>query len=236
MKRNLKALGLAIVAVFAMSAIVAQAAQAKFDTLKTFPTQEHVFLQGEADPTEPNQVFTTVTGGFSVTCTGLSLTATVADKSTESEGEPSYTGCSSPIGSASVRSNGCTYKFTSETNASEHAVVHVICPTGKEIEIETGGCVVFVEGGQTLTGIHYTNVQTGAAEKEMHLTLTTTSEMNIHGHSNGAFACSLGGVPSTFTEATYKGKATVKAFEDNAGVKGAATGVTYETLTTETMP
>jgi hypothetical protein len=235
MKRNLKALGLAIVAVFAMSAIVAQAAQAKFDTIKTFPTQEHMFLKSSADETEPNQVFTTVTGGFSVTCKRLSLMATVLDGSTEAEGEPSYTECSSPLGAAEVNSNGCTYKFTSETNANEHAVVHLVCPAGKEIEISTGGCKLFVPGGQTLTGIHYANVQTGTAEREMHLTMSVTSEMNISGHSGGGLACELGGVPATFTQATYKGKATVQAVEDSNGAEGAATGITVETLTSSEM-
>jgi hypothetical protein len=234
--RYLKIAGPTLLALAAMGAILSSAAQAKFDTIKTFPTQEHIFLKAEADPTEPNQVTATVTGGFTWTCTGFSLRATAADKATEFEGEPVYTGCSTPLGGMAIRSNGCTYKFTSETNVSEHAVAHLVCPTGKELEIETGGCVIFLAGGQTLSGVHYSNVQTGTAEKEMHLTVSITWEMNTHGHSSNSFACQLGGVPATFTEGSYKGKLTVKAVEDNAGVEGAATGATYETLTTETMP
>ena len=57
MTRNLKALGLTLIAVFAMSAVVASAAQA---ALKVTPAEYPAILTGEkfATAEHPNHVFT----------------------------------------------------------------------------------------------------------------------------------------------------------------------------------
>jgi hypothetical protein len=238
MNRRRTGLLLAIAAITALSAVMAQAAQASFDTLKTFPTVEHAFAKAEADPTEPIQEFITVTGGFSIKCNRYTTTATVSDKGTEIAGEPAFSECVSSLGNAvTVKFNGCRYQLTSETDAAEHAAKTILCPAGKEIEIEAvSGCVVFV-GPQVEQGVHYTNVQTGVAEREMHLTVSITAEDSIHWHTNKAFACSLAGIAESGEAGTYKGKWTVKGVEDNAGVEGVGQiGLTTESLSSSTMP
>jgi hypothetical protein len=245
MMRNLKALGLALVAVVALGAIVAQAAQAKFDTITTFPT-EPAIVKVAADPLEKPQVFTAVPGGFSVTCQKVSTVGgTVTDKATEVTGEPRYEECKNSLGGeATVNSNGCHYKFTSETNASEHAEVHLICgseatePKGAGITISTAGATLTI-GTQTLRGVHYTNETTspGTSEREMHITLSATVEKSIHYTCSPAFTCGIAGIPTTGTEATYKGKATVTGVEDIAGQEGPnKIGLTVSTRESEEMP
>jgi hypothetical protein len=254
MKRNLKALGLALVAMVAMSAIVAQAAQAKFDTLRTYPAGSNAFVKVAADPSEPTQKFTAVTKGFFVTCQSVTTTgsgganATIGDKATEVTGEPHYTNCKNSLGGeATVESDGCHYKFTSETDASEHAEAHLICgsesgataPNGPGITIKTAGATITVTGGQTLRGIHYSNETTspGTDEREMHVTLNATVEDSIHYTCSPAFTCGIAGIPTTGTEATYTGRATVTGVKDSEGVEEAGSvGITYETLASSTMP
>jgi hypothetical protein len=138
-------MGVALVAVFAMSVVAASAAQAKFDTLTTFPTT-NVFLTAKALGT---QEFAIQGGKAIVKCSEVSLEtsagkSTNSDKSTSGTAYPLYNKTEntcefSPFGKATVHMNGCYYTFTSETDATGDAQVHVICPPEKEIEITTLG-------------------------------------------------------------------------------------------------
>jgi hypothetical protein len=240
MKRNLIALASALLAVVAMSVIIVQAAQAKFDTLRTYPAGSNAFVKVAGDPAEPAQTFHAVTGGFGVSCAKVSTNkATTGDKATEVTGEPVYTECKSTIGGeATVEANGCHYLFTGETDSTGHAAAHVICPAGKAITIKGAGLIISIPE-QTLRGIHYANETTspGTNEREMHITLTATVEDSIKYTCAPAFACSLTPVPTSGTEGTYKGKVTVTGKEDNEGNEGASSiGLTYETLESASMP
>jgi hypothetical protein len=231
MTRNLKALGLSLVAVFALSALVASAAQAEVHhTLRTSSSTGSAFVEAEAEST---QVFEPAAGaGVNVSCTGVSTeTGTVTDKSTESTGRPIYTGCTSSLGSATVNTAGCHYTFTGTTNANEHAVVHLSACTNGGITISTAGCNMKVPNEQTLTGIHYTNVTTAGGRKDVtiHATVTgiKTTETN--------FICHLGGINDGET-GTYTGTVQTTGFKDNAGVKEGAVDLSMEELTSTTMP
>jgi hypothetical protein len=246
MKRNLKALGLALVAMVAMSAIVAQAAQAKFDTFRTFPAGSNAFVKMTADPTEPGQILTFVSGGFSLNCKKIALNkATITDKTTEITGEPEYTECTNSLGgAATVKANGCHFRFTSETNEKEHAEVHLMCGTeGTEnkpgLTIETAGATITF-GSQTLRGIHYYNRTTEpfvGQERHMELTLAATVEKQLHYTCTPAFICGVAGIPTAGTEGSLKGFATITGKEDTNGVEGGnSIGITYETLESSVMP
>jgi hypothetical protein len=237
MKRNLKVLALGLLAVTALGAVAATAAEANFDTLRTFPAGSSAFVKAEADPTEPNQVLTLVTGGFSTTCKEFSTTeSTVKDKTTEVTGEPHFASCTTSIGvGGSFLAHGCHFQFTSETNASELAPIHFVCPAEKESETQYSGCTLFF-GSQTFNGAHYTNVGTGGAEKEMHLTVSIRAEMDLAYRSQGV-NCALWGIPAKGSEATYLGRLTAKGIEDNGGKEGAGqVGLTMEALSTAEMP
>ena len=114
MIRKFKALGLALVAVFAMSAVVASAAQATAGTLTTFPagktviataeqTAEHEFVlkDHEAEP-----------GKFANTkCKKAVFTGTagVATGATSVTAHPVYTECTAFGQNATITTTGCDY-------------------------------------------------------------------------------------------------------------------------------
>jgi hypothetical protein len=249
MTRNLKVLGLALVAMVAMSAIVAQAAQAKFDTFRTYPGG-NAFVKIGVDPTAPKQEITLVPGGFTLTCEAFSTTgATISDKATEVTGEPHYGNCKNSLGGeAELNSDGCHTKLTSETDANEHAEVHLICgseagatsPNGPGITLKTAGATITITGGQTLRGVHYSNTTTAPffeQERHMEITISTTVEKQVHFTCSPAFTCGIAGIPTSGTEGTIKGKKTMSGKEDQEGQEGAnSVGITVETLASSTMP
>jgi len=223
MSRKFKTLGLAFMAVFAMSAIVASAAQAKYDTLVTGSSP--AILTGSAIE---NQIFTAA--GVEVSCTGVALgeeagANTITTKTTEATVHPVYSGCSIPgLGSATVNTTACHYLFTGETNASNLAQVHIIC-SGSGIKIEGPlGCTITVPS-QTVTGVNYSN---GSGDVVLNPNVTNISY-------TATSICAFVGIPSSGTNATYKGKVTVKADKDEGGKPGAATTLQYETMSTTEM-
>jgi hypothetical protein len=116
MRRKLKTLGLALVAAFAISAVVASAASANFTTATDNTTM--TLLGG-------NQVFKTE-GGAKAECTSaLGYVTKVATVQTELTAVPEYSGCTFTEGSitrlAKIDPMGCTYVFT----ATEQ--VHIEC-------------------------------------------------------------------------------------------------------------
>ncbi len=220
-------MGTGLAVVFAFGIIVVSSAQAHI-----FRTQgaTSAFLEAEADATGGNQVFTT-NGGGSVSCTGIKFgagTATVVDKATSVTAHPEYSGCKvAGLVNTSVTTTECNYAFAGETNASAHAKITIICGPLKVITfIKILGCTLTV-GAQELTGVHYNNIATGAAEKEMHITVQFT--LGAIKYKTEGCASLLGEADGEHTGATYTGNVTVKGFEDNAGVEGAGqVGITVE--------
>ena len=211
MTRNLKALGLAIVAVFAMSAMAASAAQAE---PKTFHTEEaHTLLEGIATT---NQEFNVAAGNL--VCTegifhGTSSVATVDEQTVE----PTYKKCHGPLGEVTVDMNGCHYLLTVDpaTGTPTTGTVHINCPT-KPIEVTAGICTVTVPS-QTVGGITYVNEGSGSS-RDVKVTANATG---IHYIQHGIF-CPGNSFSSskTFTNGTYKGSVTVKGFDTNKNQKG----------------
>jgi hypothetical protein len=250
MTRNLKALGLALIAVFAMSAVAASAAQAKFDTLTTFPTT-NVFLTAKALAT---QEFAIQEGKATVKCSEVELEtgevegsepkkfkSTNTDKSTSITAYPKYNKTEntcevSPFGKGTVHMNGCYYTFTSETDVNGDAEVHIICPPGQKIVITGPGSCNISVGEQTVKGVHYTNETTspGTNETEMHIKLEPT----VKAISWTATApCALIGIKSSGTDGTYNGNVTVTADQDVNNAPGEPAGITVSTLKEgEAMP
>jgi hypothetical protein len=146
MTQKLKALGLALVAVFAMSAVVASAAQASnFQSgTGTYPTT----VTGEeisgpvTGVTVLKHEFKTALGV--IKCTPAEFTGTLTAASTQFTVAPTYgnttagTGCTI-AGTAGpvVHMNGCDYLFTAGTTASGVTPIstHLVCPEGKHIVV-----------------------------------------------------------------------------------------------------
>jgi hypothetical protein len=222
MTRNLKALGLALAAVLALSAIAAQGASAvphKFEITKIPAdiTSENV----------GNSVFETTPGGVKVECTKTTATGTVAEPNpTSITLTPKYEGCTSPIGAAVVTDEGCAKTLTvnnQETTPGPTAGVNTLpvdlkCTAGGRIKMALGGCgITFSDVGaggapvnQNLHGARYTNK--GVPPKE-EVTIETHLA-GIHYFAMGA-NCAILGIPvGTAVTGVWKAHVTMKAYED----------------------
>ncbi|HYJ21911.1 MAG TPA: hypothetical protein VEW07_07810 [Solirubrobacterales bacterium] len=204
MIRNLKALGLALIAVFAMSAIAASAASAN----EFHSSQENTQLTGK---TTENHKFLYETGGNIVECTGGTFNGTILGKKTTKEVtvSPVYTGCTVPAvfnSPVHIDFTGCTYRFT--INAAENkGPAHLICPAGAKIDITVtipllADCTLTV-GPQTPAGTtDYSNE--GTTPKRS--VVVQPTQTGIVGSRDGNSLCG----EATSTTGTYTGKATVE--------------------------
>ncbi len=195
MKRNLKALGLSLVAVFAMSAMVAQAASA--DPL--FKSDEaHTIIKGSQEGTHEF-----VAGEGKVTCTTANFAGTSEEKAQNSLTIiPEYKGCTA-FGFATTdvkfAENGCEYVFTSTTGEGED--VHLLCSGEKNVELTPtvfgfSVCTVDVLPG-TFESVTYDNVENGD--------VTVTAEAAGISYEEVSGDCGIG----SGENGTYTGNATM---------------------------
>jgi hypothetical protein len=140
--RKLKALGLALVAVLAMSAMAAATAQAN-EKADFSAAGTHIHATNANEGTHTFNI-----PGFpTLTCTEVSGTGTLAKESPELTGEAiSYKTCHIVSGftfPVTVDMNGCHYLFTAGTYTKDETSkagisdgsIHIKCPVGKEITI-----------------------------------------------------------------------------------------------------
>ncbi len=200
MTRKFKALGLAILALCAMSAFAASSASANFDG-----EVEHVNLEGNQTG---NHVFTTAVG--TVTCkkakftgTSLSGTAVVGGWTTSDiTVAASYSECTAFGFSATVNMNGCEYTMTRTTidaNSVPIGPVHVICPGTNKIKIVAAGFCTMEVGAQTPEG-HVSYKNEGAGKSRDVLVTSTVTGISYSGN------CGSG------SGGTYSGGVTTKGF------------------------
>jgi hypothetical protein len=188
MIRKSKALGLALVACFAMSALVASAAQgAEFHS-----SLEHTEIHGSQIGTH---VFT-VGGGFgNITCEEATFSGTSAAKTTsEVTVVPSYNKCrESAFGSAvTVTCLECGYLFTA------NGVVHV----EGEFLLHTGtGCTIHIKKQTLETGTTYDN-----GPSDIVVTTDITNRV-VSTTEGGFFACGISN--GEHREGSYTGETTV---------------------------
>jgi hypothetical protein len=221
MIRNLKALGLALVAVFAIGAIGASAASA---------VEDHFTAGGKATAlltgTGTNHKYE-ITSGPSIQCTTSKFTGTGLNNSTEVTIDATYTGkinetphgtpCTSPLGNVTIETNSCAYILSGKTTGSDEgltdATFSVECTTlGDHIVLTAPlGCKIKVPV-QTPTsgGVTYTNLpnHTGGSAIEVKITatgVTYTSENCI-------------GVASEGNDSDYTGSVILTGYEDLDGL------------------
>ncbi len=240
MIRKLKTLGVALVVVFALGAMAAQAAGAA-DTFTSDSGTNSTIFTG-------NQVGTNVfsLGGASVSCPVARFTGTKSGNSVTSVTvHPEYEGnaggeCQlSPIGSLTFTTTGCNYIITSETHENaaheKHGTFEIECATTTspshlthEITIN-GPCVIHVPGqseAELEGGVVFENgTETvgGVNKKDVKITATVTG---ITAVVTDSFACTIGGLsPGTYNNATYKGSITFTGYVDNSGSEGAVANI-----------
>ncbi|HWM63045.1 MAG TPA: hypothetical protein VNP96_03550 [Solirubrobacterales bacterium] len=213
MIRNLKILGLSVVAVLAMSAVAASAASAQ--TPGTFTAHEYpATITGEQIGTD---VFTTVAG--TVSCTHATYHGSAAGPQTSLTIAPSYTGCKAfGLFNATIDMNGCQYRFnqpvTEEANKYT-GTVDVVCPEDTEITITTSVCRVTVPSQNGLSQITYENTPS-ATPTDVDVTVNIDEQIT-YTVDPGCATASAG----TYHDGSYVGAATVDAdneLEETIGV------------------
>lgn len=222
MTRNLKVLGLSLVAAFAMSAVAASSAWA------TFPfTSPEGAVDLTGSQTTQN-IFKTAAGEVKCSIANFSGTNTLTSSS-EQTITPSYEGCEAFGEEADVKLNGCDYLFTTPTSKVGDVYSgpppHVICPGAAQIEITVTAlgssiCTVTVEPQTPTSGsVDYTNEGTGTT-RDIKVTSTvegihyTVDYPGIEGALCGT-SKNLKGEKITHTDGKYTGAVTLKGYIHN---------------------
>jgi hypothetical protein len=242
MTRNLKTLGLALVAAMALGAIGAQGASA---------VVEHSFRQGSEKTvlTAANESYTTGSSKNVVSFTpGLTISCDVTFEGTQVGTirdtvtvHPKYHNCSSSLGgSPTVHTSGCNFILDSDTTTSshsgvnEHAAVSLECESAHSasphfIEATAPGCNFrieqthtspSVEVNQSLHGVRYSSV-THSGKNSGTLTATVRT---IKFTANSGSLCGLAGhAAGTYGSASYDGIGTLTGYTDSTVVSGSTT-------------
>ncbi len=224
MIRNLKALGLALVAALALGATAASSASAV--DVATVDGADKATVTGLSH----DNVFTiTKAGGGTAAqfkCTTSSFTSTVEDgvagatitadyKGIENETPHTNPKCTATVGQVTVDMNECDYDIGGNTSnahgVDDYIPVWITCPKDKEIVITSGLCETTVPA-QTPTegGIRFTNENTnGTWDVLAHIKITGITTTAKH-----SFGCTLAGVPTHGQTGDYEGTVTLKGYED----------------------
>jgi hypothetical protein len=235
---KLKALGLALVAVLAMSAIVATAAQATAGTLTTFPEGKTVKIAAEQTAkfgAEAHEFVLTdhelEAGKFAnFRCETVHLhgVGTYTTGATTFTLEPTTKGCTAFGQPATITTTGCHYLLHTGTPTTPgpgwHVVKTLICTGANLIKIVTGTCELTIgsQAAEGLTTSEVTNSGPGVPETAMDLLLHTNLHSIEYKVTKDAIGCPLKGT-GTFKKCDYSGTTTLKATDSTTG---AAVGIT----------
>jgi hypothetical protein len=149
MIRNLKVLGLALVALCMTSAFMASSASAAGEKFRS--ASEKTVLTGA---TEAGSVEEFKATGVTIKCQGKFESTGSAKELVTLTVSPTYTGCNN---GTTVTTNHCAYNFAAETTGTD-AAVSIECETGEVIKVDIKGvCILsFAEQGVG-GGVHYVN-------------------------------------------------------------------------------
>jgi hypothetical protein len=214
MTRKIQGLGLALVAIAAMSMAAASAVQAS--ELHATTSAHSVSIFGAQ--TEQHK-FNTDLGTINCTQALLEGTATEQGQSAtqltsqELQITGTYTGCTAFGLAATIHMNGCKYTITNKLGAhttAETAYVDITgCTAGQRIEITTPGCTVTVPEQHNLSHLVFTDE--GVAPNEAVIVDITIAGITYETHG----VCPNIPHPTTLTHnGQYTGKSTFQAKQD----------------------
>jgi hypothetical protein len=199
MIRNLKALGLAVMAIFALTAVASSAAQA----IEFHSEIENTTVTAKTE-TGSNSVFDAA--GASISCASGTFTGSQAAKTSPTlTVTPAYSGCTFlGVLNVPVNMNGCQYTFNAN---GEVAVIGASCTA---ITFEAELCKVEVGKQSGLKEVTYTNIGAG-----------TTREVTVTPHVTGITYTSSGLCPKngTFSDGNYTSGNAVAKGENSKGVQ-----------------
>jgi hypothetical protein len=202
MTRNLKALGLALVAVCALSALVASSASAAGERFHS--EVEPTILTGT---NVGNHIFHA--GETTIECTGATFRGTSKLKTEATLTlHPTYSGCTFLGEPATVDTTGCNYVFSSETVGGVMPA-EIECTSGYSIKVTAPGCTLSFGAQKNTGGLTVTNEGSGTTRSTK-----TVSNTGATFTKSGSLCFLVSG-----TTGTYTGTTIVKGFVDN-GVAG----------------
>ena len=200
MIRSFRTLGLALVAVFAMSAVVASAASASTFHAAKYP----VTLSGSQSSTH---VFSA--SGTSVSCEKATFAGEASADSSAVTIHPSYSGCTAfGFVGATVNTEECNYVFHSGATTNEAEQIYagttdITCPTGQSIKITASTCALEVKAQTGLSSVSLDNNANGTE------TVGANVEKIANTVTKDGFLCPLKGT-GNFTDGKYTGNTEVK--------------------------
>lgn len=243
MNLKIKAFGMALFAVLAMSAIASQGASAHQFTSEAASTVLTATNEG-------NHTFSiTGTKTVAVNCSIATATGTQSGASVDTVTlHPSYASCSSIADPAiEVETAGCNYLFDSDTTqatshstSSEHATVSVDCETSSssnnhphEFHFVASGCTADIGAthpantvvNQSLHGVRFANLASHASTGKGAVTVAGTVSTVVT-TTTGA-PCSLLGVKEGTYSGTYTGNSIVTGFANSAASGSTTNGFTW---------
>lgn len=193
--RNLKALGLGLVAALAMNSAIAATAAADLFRAEQYPAQ----VTGDQD----GQIDQLTTTAGALTCEEIKYVGTFNAASTEATLTPSYGKCKMAGLPSIVDVNGCSYKLTQTTAGAEPTTsrVDILCPAGQEITVTvnengppntlTTKCIIHIPPQNELIHINWTNIGTTTTrEITGHITISNLTYRHTAGSGPGA--CTTG--------------------------------------------
>jgi hypothetical protein len=214
MTRNLKALGLSLVALVAVSAIAASAAQAGSLDVGANPA----WLTAEQAAGLAVPKLTLTASGLVVKCQAARLEATTqAANVQEATAIPSYSdpGCTFGGTSMTVDVNGCKYTITGAGEPALTAKLDIVgCESGKHLTVTQGTCELTIPEQNGLSHVVFSNV---AGSKPTHAVISVTFQGITY---EGDTGCGVN-VQGLHHDADLNGETTLKAFQDINGIEGA---------------
>ena len=214
MIRNFKALGLAFLAIAAIGALTASAAQADSLGWPVHITTE----KDKAVITGHGENGVVSIGGTTLQCKTMTFEGTVEQKThgsqltaTQIEVTPTFQECTGFGGIAvTVQMHGCTFTITTTQTKLTAETGVTGCTPEKQITIKSQVCTLTI-GNQTKDFPHITFTNDAKSETtEHHLQDHTT--VKGFSYTRDGFFCPQG-------EASYSGTTTIKAYEDQEDVK-----------------
>jgi hypothetical protein len=192
MIRNLKAIGLAVVAVLAISAFVASAASAQSTTHK-FTAMDNIYPKAFHGANAAGQE-TFITEAGTVECAST-FTGAIASATQHVVVSPVYSSCKAfGFLNATVTMHDCSYTFQLTTRATSPTVhyqahVNLLCPAGKSVTIKAGTCEVLIHPQNNLTTV---DIENNAATTDILVRATVAQALSYTVTADG-FGCPFAG-------------------------------------------
>jgi hypothetical protein len=213
MSLKLKALGLSLIAVMAVSAVAVMNASANGEGHFVSTGNTHTLIEGHVGQAGSAHTLHLTMHGFSgeIGCTTQTHTATTTTETVSSiTVTPTYTGCTTTSNGEKVEVtvNGCTYTFTvaKSTVDTTEQTAHLLCPAGQRIEVHHPNCTVTINPQTTTTGLTYTTKLSATNKHEITMDVNIQFDIERHG------VC---GIFGTSGKGTLKGSVTVTGKNTN---------------------